>query len=83
MFFETQCLEKRRPFFNKSSVSKLSFLNPLLTTTNLKAPLVISVDRKVWRSLPPHIQEVACDHMSYFSTDVGLQALLAALTQQR
>ena len=35
------------------------------------------------RSLPPHIQEVACDHMSYFSTDVGLKALLAVLTHQK
>ena len=34
------------------------------------------------RSHPPHIQEVPCDHMSYFlnkPTEVGLQALVAAI----
>jgi hypothetical protein len=36
------------------------------------------------RSLPPNIQEVACDHLSYFisePTQVGLEALVAAITQ--
>lgn len=38
------------------------------------------------RSHPPHIQEVPCDHMSYFlnePTEVGLQALVAAITRQK
>ncbi|AVH63882.1 caspase family protein [Nostoc sp. 'Peltigera membranacea cyanobiont' N6] len=38
------------------------------------------------RSHPPYIQEVPCDHMSYFlgePTEVGLQALIAAITKQR
>jgi pimeloyl-ACP methyl ester carboxylesterase len=38
------------------------------------------------RSLPPNIQEVACDHLSYFisePTQVGLEALVAAITQQK
>ncbi|MHC0068440.1 caspase family protein [Nostoc sp. UIC 10890] len=38
------------------------------------------------RSHPPHIQEVPCDHMSYFlsePTEVGLQALIAAITRQK
>ncbi len=37
------------------------------------------------RSHPPHIQEVPCDHMSYFlnePTEVGLQALLTAISRQ-
>lgn len=37
------------------------------------------------RSHPPHIQEVPCDHMSYFlnePTEVGLQALLAAIAKE-
>jgi Caspase domain/Lecithin:cholesterol acyltransferase len=38
------------------------------------------------RSHPPHIQEIPCDHMSYFinePTDVGLKALIAAIAQQK
>ncbi|MBE8971084.1 caspase family protein [Nostocales cyanobacterium LEGE 12452] len=38
------------------------------------------------RSHPPHIQEIPCDHMSYFLNepiDVGLQALIAAITRQK
>jgi hypothetical protein len=38
------------------------------------------------RSLPPNIQEVAGDHLSYFiskPTQVGLEALVAAITQQK
>ncbi|MBD2492297.1 caspase family protein [Aulosira sp. FACHB-615] len=38
------------------------------------------------RSHPPHIQEIPCDHMSYFlgePTEVGLQALIAAITRQK
>ncbi|MBW4597311.1 MAG: caspase family protein [Brasilonema angustatum HA4187-MV1] len=38
------------------------------------------------RSHPPKITEVACDHMSYFGTEfteVGLEALIAALGQQK
>ncbi|NMG20879.1 caspase family protein [Brasilonema bromeliae] len=38
------------------------------------------------RSHPPKITEVACDHMSYFGTEfteVGLEALVAALIQQK
>ncbi|WP_422614615.1 esterase/lipase family protein, partial [Aetokthonos hydrillicola] len=38
------------------------------------------------RSHPPYIQEVPCDHMSYFldePTDVGLKALIAAIAQQK
>jgi hypothetical protein len=37
-------------------------------------------------SLLPDIQEVACDHMSYFLSEpneVGLKALVAAITQQK
>lgn len=37
------------------------------------------------RSHPPHIQEVPCDHLSYFlnePTEVGLKALLEAITRQ-
>ena len=35
---------------------------------------------------PPYIQEVPCDHLSYFlseSTTVGLEALIAAITHQK
>ncbi|MBD2536858.1 hypothetical protein H6G97_49595 [Nostoc flagelliforme FACHB-838] len=38
------------------------------------------------RSHPPHIQEIPCDHMSYFlsePTEVGLQALIAAITRHK
>lgn len=38
------------------------------------------------RSHPPHIQEVPCDHLSYFlgePTTVGLEALVAAIKQQK
>ena len=38
------------------------------------------------RSLPPNIQEVACDHLSYFISEpnqVGLEALVAVITQQK
>lgn len=37
------------------------------------------------RSHPPHIQEIPCDHLSYFlsePTTVGLKALVAAITHQ-
>lgn len=40
----------------------------------------------IGRSHPPYIQEVPCDHMSYFlgePTEVGLQALIAAITRQK
>jgi hypothetical protein len=38
------------------------------------------------RSHPPYIQEVPCDHMSYFlgaPHEFGLQALIAAITRQK
>ncbi len=38
------------------------------------------------RSLTPFVQEVACDHLSYFSTEltkVGLDALITAIAQQK
>jgi hypothetical protein len=34
------------------------------------------------RSHPPHIQEIPCDHLTYFinePTDVGLKALITAI----
>ncbi|MBD2773570.1 caspase family protein [Iningainema tapete] len=34
------------------------------------------------RSHPSQIQEVACDHLSYFFTSVGLEALAAAIIKQ-
>ncbi len=39
-----------------------------------------------WRSHPPNIEEVPCDHMSYFlsePTEVGLKALVAAIAEQK
>ncbi|MUG91483.1 caspase [Scytonema sp. UIC 10036] len=39
-----------------------------------------------WRSLSPFIQEIACDHLSYFGselTEVGLEALAVAITKQK
>lgn len=35
------------------------------------------------RSLTPQIQEVACDHLTYFVTDFGLEALASAIAQQK
>ncbi|MBW4634728.1 MAG: caspase family protein [Iphinoe sp. HA4291-MV1] len=35
------------------------------------------------RSLPPQIQEVACDHLTYFHHPAGLKALIAAFAQQK
>jgi len=35
------------------------------------------------RSLPPEIQEVACDHLTYFNHPEGLKALIAAFAQQK
>ncbi|MBD2447385.1 caspase family protein [Nostoc sp. FACHB-152] len=40
----------------------------------------------IGRSHPTHIQEVPCDHMSYFLNepiDVGLKALISAITRQK
>jgi hypothetical protein len=34
------------------------------------------------RSLETKIQEVACDHLTYFSTEVGLEALFTTLAQK-
>jgi hypothetical protein len=33
------------------------------------------------RNPPPHIVEVACDHLTYFSDEDGLEALAAALAE--
>lgn len=35
------------------------------------------------RKIAPFIQEVACDHLTYFNTSEGLKALSQAFTQQQ
>ncbi|WP_375514188.1 caspase family protein [uncultured Nostoc sp.] len=60
---------------------------PFFGTPNdiaVKVDSITSIPRG--RSHPPNIQEVACDHLSYFGvelTTVGLEALVAAITKQK
>ncbi|TVP63368.1 MAG: caspase [Nodularia sp. (in: Bacteria)] len=65
--------------FNKA-VESLFFDVP--NDIAVKVDSIKSVPTGRW--LPPHIQEVPCDHMSYFLNepiDVGLKALMAAITR--
>ena len=52
---------------------------PLPNDIAVTVQSIQSVDRE--RVFPPQIQEIGCDHMSYFTHPEGLKAIVRALKQ--